>query len=87
VHEGPPEHVEVLFEPRIAPYISERTWHPSQRLNQREDGGVVLALDVSNDWALRSWILSFGSLARVLAPPTLVAQIKGEIDAATARYR
>lgn len=86
VHEGPPEHVEIEFEPRIAPYISERTWHPSQRLSARDDGGVVLALDVSNDWALRSWILSFGPLARVLAPATLVTQIKAEIDAASTRY-
>jgi predicted DNA-binding transcriptional regulator YafY len=86
VHEGPPEHIEIAFEPRIAPYISERTWHASQALAGREDGGVVLSLDVSNDWALRSWILSFGSLARVLAPPALVAQIKAEIEAASARY-
>ena len=86
VHEGPPEHVEIAFEPRIAPYISERTWHSSQRLSERDDGGVVLALDVSNDWALRSWILSFGPLARVLAPAMLVTQIKAEIDAASTRY-
>jgi predicted DNA-binding transcriptional regulator YafY len=86
VHEGPPEHIEIAFEPRIAPYIGERTWHPSQSIAERKDGSVVLSLEVSNDWALRSWILSFGPLARVLAPPTLAAQIKGEIDRAAARY-
>jgi predicted DNA-binding transcriptional regulator YafY len=86
VHEGPPEHIEIAFEPRIAPYISERTWHASQALAEREDGGVVLSLDVSNDWALRSWILSFGPLARVLSPPALVAEIKAEIDQAAATY-
>jgi len=86
VHEGPPEHVEIAFEPGIAPYIGERTWHPSQSLAERADGGVVLSLDVSNDWALRSWILSFGPLARVLSPPALVAEIRREIDAASAGY-
>lgn len=86
VHEGPPEHIEIAFAPRIAPYVAERTWHPSQAIAEREDGGVVLALDVCNDWALRSWILSFGPLARVLAPPALVAQIKDEIDRAAERY-
>jgi predicted DNA-binding transcriptional regulator YafY len=86
VHEGPPEHIEIAFEARIAPYISERTWHASQSLAEREGGGVVLSLDVSNDWALRSWILSFGPLARVLSPPALVAQIKAEIDQAAATY-
>ena len=86
VNEGPPEHIEIAFEPRIAPYVRERTWHPSQALADRKDGGVVLSLDVCNDWALRSWILSFGPLARVQSPPALTAQIKDEIDRASARY-
>ena len=86
VHEGPPEHIEIAFEPRIAPYISERTWHPSQTLADRDDGGVVLSLEVCNDWALRSWILSFGPLARVLVPSTLVEQIRDELSRANAVY-
>lgn len=86
VNEGPPEHVEIAFEPRIAPYVRERQWHASQTNVDREDGGVVLALDVCNDWALRSWILSFGPLARVVTPPALAAQIKDEFDRAAERY-
>ena len=86
VNEGPPEHIEIAFEPRIAPYVRERRWHASQQNAEREDGGVVLSLEVCNDWALRSWILSFGPLARVVAPPALTAQIKDEIDRAAERY-
>jgi predicted DNA-binding transcriptional regulator YafY len=86
VNQGTPEHVEIAFEPRIAPYIRERRWHPSQTHADRKDGGVVLSLDVCNDWALRSWILGFGPLARVIAPAPLKAQIKDEIDRASERY-
>jgi predicted DNA-binding transcriptional regulator YafY len=86
VNDGTPEHIEIAFEPRIAPYIRERRWHPSQALGDRKDGGVVLTLDVCNDWALRSWILGFGPLARVLSPASLTAQIKDEIDRASERY-
>jgi predicted DNA-binding transcriptional regulator YafY len=86
VNEGPPEHIEIAFEPRIAPYVRERQWHASQKNTDAKDGGVVLSLDVCNDWALRSWILGFGPLARVLKPATLAAQIKDEIDRASARY-
>jgi predicted DNA-binding transcriptional regulator YafY len=86
VNEGTPEHIEVAFEPRIAPYVRERQWHVSQKSTDRKDGGVVLSLDVCNDWALRSWILGFGPLARVLKPATLAAQIKDEVDRASARY-
>ena len=32
VNEGPPEHIEIAFEPRIAPYVRERQWHASQTL-------------------------------------------------------
>ena len=87
VHEGPPEHVEILFDARIAPYITERTWHASQSIVERDGGSVVLALDVSNDWALRSWILSFGPLARVVGPAALVEQIAGEIRRAAGLYQ
>ena len=86
VNEGPPEHIEIAFEPRIAPYVRERQWHASQKNTDRKDGGIVLSLDVCNDWALRSWILSFGPLARVLKPAALAAQIKDEVDRASARY-
>ncbi len=86
VNEGPPEHIEIAFEPRIAPYVRERVWHASQKNADRKDGGVVLSLEVCNDWALRSWILSFGPLARVLTPAALAAQIKDEITRASARY-
>ena len=47
---------------------------------------MVLTLDVCNDWALRSWILGFGPLARVVSPASLMAQIKDEIDRASERY-
>jgi predicted DNA-binding transcriptional regulator YafY len=86
VNEGPPEQIEIAFEPRIAPYVRERRWHASQTNTDRKDGGVVLSLHVCNDWALRSWILSFGPLARVLTPPALAAQIKDEIHRAAERY-
>ncbi|MEO6236250.1 MAG: WYL domain-containing protein, partial [Vicinamibacterales bacterium] len=86
VNEGPPERIELAFEPHIAPYVRERRWHASQTHVDRKDGGVVLSLDVCNDWALRSWILSFGPLARVLGPAALAAQIKDEIRRASERY-
>ena len=86
VNEGTPEHIEVAFEPRIAPYVRERLWHSSQEIRDEPDGRLVLTLNVSNDFALRSWILSFGPLARVLAPATLAKQIKDEVDRASARY-
>jgi predicted DNA-binding transcriptional regulator YafY len=87
VNQGtPPQDVKVWFEPRIARYVKERVWHPSQQIDEQPDGSLVLTLHVSNDWALRSWILGFGPLARVLAPPALAAEVSGELARAASQY-
>jgi predicted DNA-binding transcriptional regulator YafY len=85
VHSGPPERVEVEFEPAVADYLRARVWHPSQRVRDT-DGGVVVTLDVCLDRALRSWILSFGPFARVIAPESLARDIAAQLSEATARY-
>ena len=66
--------------------MKERAWHPSQQADDQEDGSVRLVLYVSNDWALRNWVLGFGPLARVVSPPELVSQIVDELERARARY-
>jgi predicted DNA-binding transcriptional regulator YafY len=86
VNQGPPERIEILFEPRIARYVKERVWHASQDLREQPDGSLALTLDVCNDWALRSWILGFGPAARVVSPETLVAQIKEEAEQVRSLY-
>jgi proteasome accessory factor B len=87
VHEGPPERIQIAFEPRIARYVRDRLWHPSQEVRDEPGGGAVLTLHVSNDVALRSWILGFGALARVISPPALVQQICEESARVLEVYR
>jgi len=86
VHQGPPERIEIAFEPRMARYVKERVWHASQEIAERPDGSLVLTLTVSNDWALRSWILGFGPLARVIAPGSLAEQILDEVERTRSIY-
>ena len=87
VNQGtPPQRVEISFAPRIARYVKERVWHASQHAEDQPDGSVHLVLHVSNDWALRSWVLGFGPLARVVGPPELAAQVLDELERARARY-
>jgi predicted DNA-binding transcriptional regulator YafY len=86
VHSGPPERVEILFEPAVADYVRARTWHASQQVRDAEGGGVAVTLNVCLDRALHSWILSFGPFARVTAPESLARDIAGQLSEATARY-
>jgi proteasome accessory factor B len=87
VNTGPPTRIDVAFDGRVTPYIRARVWHPSQRIQESGDGGLVLTLDVCNDAALRSWILSWGASARVLSPPALAAEIRADLINATAHYQ
>jgi predicted DNA-binding transcriptional regulator YafY len=86
VNQGTPERIEVKFEPRIARYVKERVWHASQQATEEADGTLTLTLNVCNDWALRSWILGFGPLARVVSPSALATQILEEIEGARSHY-
>ena len=86
VNEGTPERIEIVFEPRIARYLKDRVWHSSQQTQEAADGTLTMTLNVCNDWALRSWILGFGPLARVVSPPELVRQIQDEADRTRLQY-
>src|SRR5262245_49198939 len=59
VHSGPPEHVDIEFQPAVADYVRAREWHPSQRVEEDGSGAIRVELDVCLDRALESWILSF----------------------------
>jgi predicted DNA-binding transcriptional regulator YafY len=86
VNQGTPEPIDISFAPRIARYVRERVWHPSQELADQEDGSLRLTLNVVNDWALKSWVLGFGGLATVVSPSHLAEEIAKEIEAARQNY-
>jgi predicted DNA-binding transcriptional regulator YafY len=39
---GEPQEVKIRFSPSQAPYIRERTWHPSQEIETCDDGSIPL---------------------------------------------
>jgi proteasome accessory factor B len=86
VHQGAPERIDILFDPQIARYVKERVWHASQEIHDEADGSVRLLLNVANDWSLRSWILSFGALARVISPESLARHVQAEAERTQKRY-
>ena len=86
VNSGPPERIEIEFAPEAAIHIQERSWHPSQQIREKSGGSITLSLNVCNDWALRSWILSFGPLARVVSPSSLAETILEQLEEARDGY-
>jgi len=84
VNTGTPQQIVVEIEPESAAFIRERSWHKSQAIEERADGGIVLTLNVCNDRPLRAWILGLGADARVVSPVELAQDI---FDAATGMRR
>jgi proteasome accessory factor B len=87
VNTGPAERVELTFEPQVAPYVRARVWHASQQLREDPGGRLQVTLDVCHDWALRSWILSWGPFVRVVSPAALAGEVQSDLRAASAHYQ
>ena len=83
---GEPERIELEFDTRLAAYVRGRIWHESQEVRELPDGRLGMVLKVSNDWALRSWLLGFGAGVRVIAPPALAAALVDEFAQAARLY-
>lgn len=66
-----PVQVRLLFEKTLALYISEKIWHPKQKLRKRPGGRVELELTVADTRDIESWVLSLGEYVRVLSPGSL----------------
>ncbi len=83
---GEPERVEIVFAPRVALVVRGRVWHESQQIDDLPDGSVRLTLHVCNDSALRSWVLGFGSAAKVVQPASLAKAVADECHQAAELY-
>lgn len=86
IYSGPPVDVALEFSPRAAPYVSEKTWHPSQSVTALPGGRLAMRLKVSDDFALRTWILGFGREVKVVGPPSLAAWVRAEVEEMLSAY-
>lgn len=57
--------------PRLADYVSENVWHPTQTIEQMEDGSIVVRFRLGSLEEISQWILSWGDQAEALEPPEL----------------
>jgi len=76
---GPAQRVRLRFAPQAARYVREKTWHPSQKIDEQPDGGLMLTLEVSHLLEVKRWALAFGGACEVLEPEELRAEVVAEI--------
>jgi predicted DNA-binding transcriptional regulator YafY len=70
--------VVLQFSPAVAALVRERTWHPSQILDELPGGGLLFTVRVSEPREMRPWIRSWGADVEVLEPAFLRDQMKKE---------
>jgi predicted DNA-binding transcriptional regulator YafY len=73
---GEPVKVSAVFDSRAAPYIRERSWHPSQRLDELADGRIRMTAHLALSQEVVQWLLGFGGDVRVEGPPELVDRLR-----------
>ena len=79
--------VKIRFNKRVADYVRERTWHPSQEIVKCKDGDVILSLTVNHLLELKRWILSWGCDAQVLEPDSFTRDIRQTLIKAAEIYK
>lgn len=79
--------VEVWFDRKTAPYIKERRWHHSQKIEIHNDSSITLKMRVRGINDLKRWVMWYGKGAKVLNPPKLVELVRGEIEGMQANYQ
>jgi len=75
---GKPQDVKIRFSKEQAPYIRERTWHPTQMVKESDDGSIDFTMNVADLWEVKRWLIGFGSDAEVLEPEQLRKDIELE---------
>lgn len=69
--EGESQEVRIEFSGPAARTIREKEWHPTQRLEERPGGRVVIKMRVQGLSEVARWVLYHAPEARVLEPPEL----------------
>jgi predicted DNA-binding transcriptional regulator YafY len=83
---GTPETVVVEFTADEAPYVREREFHASQRIEELDGGRIRLTMNVVIDWELQAWVMGFGPAARVTQPAAFAKRILDSLEETRATY-
>jgi len=75
---GDAQEVNIRFSALQAPYIRERSWHPSQKIETEPDGSIILTLRVADLGEVKFWLIGFGAEAEVLEPAELRDDVTAE---------
>ncbi len=78
--------VKIWFSEKAAPYIKERKWYRKQHIIENDDRSIIMCFNISHLLEVQRWVLSWGCMAKVLAPGELINQVAEELQKTSAHY-
>jgi predicted DNA-binding transcriptional regulator YafY len=81
-----PLDVVIRFAPAVSKRAAETRWHPSQVIEEQDDGSLIWRGRVSGMREIRIWIMGWGADAEVLEPAALRDDVADELVRAAALY-
>ncbi len=83
---GKPVEVVLEFSKEYARWIKRRKWHPTQRIEEKEDGSIIFSVTVEGTRELKWWTYHWIPYCKVIKPPELREEVKKEIKALARVY-
>lgn len=78
--------VKLRFTKEVSWRVRESRWHPSQSIEEHEDGSCTLTISVASVMELGRWVRSWGDTVEVLRPKTLRAELRKEAERLAQQY-
>ncbi len=71
--------VRIRFTAPASRMVEERRWHPTQSIEQTENG-IILGMELNSLEEIKNWILGWGPQAEALEPPELVGRVRAAVE-------
>lgn len=84
--EKEPIEVELRFSKQVARRVLESRWHPSEEVNEQDDGSLMWRASIAEPQEMLPWIRGWGADVEVLRPQELRATLKNEAEKMTILY-
>jgi len=79
--------IRIHFDAFAAQLIREKSWHPSQKITELNDGDLELEMTLGSLHEVERWILSWRQHAVVLGPTELCESIRQSLRAMISNYK
>lgn len=79
IYTGPEETVTAVFDDKVASFIKEKNWHPSQKNKELPDGRMEVTWKVAGTREIKIWLMGFCEHVEVIEPKSLREEIVADL--------